>query len=304
MKYFLFSIEIYDIIILKDIKRLFAVGGHMLDRIKAILSEYKIELCAPIALSSCKLIYPHKLTNSGFSLNEELFAIMLAVPYLTPAKERNISSYAVPRDYHLYFDSLFSSLLPKLKAEFPDNMFKGFADNSPILERDAAAKAGLGIIGDNMMLITEKYSSYVFLAEIITDLPFSKEEAKIFEIKHCRGCGRCKNVCPADEIGECLSSLTQKKGILTKKEEDAIQKYGSAWGCDRCQEVCVHTKRCIDNGTIYTDIDFFNQELIPCLSSSLLEDMNDEAFSKRAYSWRKRETVKRNIDIIENNEKN
>ena len=268
----------------------------MTEKILNILKENGVKIAAPIALSNCDIVREHKLKRVGFNEYDSLFAVIIAVPYLTPQKSRNISAYAVPRDYHLYFKELFSSIIPILEATFPGKHFVGFADDSPINERDAAAKAGMGIIGDNGMLITEKYSSYVFLGEIITDLPL---ECEIKPIKHCQGCGKCKEVCPISECGQCLSALTQKKGELTVEEMAIIKKYGYAWGCDKCQEVCPHTLRAIKNATIYTDIDFFKKDTIPTLSSAILDAMSDEDFEKRAYSWRKRETVKRNLDLLD-----
>lgn len=270
----------------------------MIDRILKLLYDRGISLAAPISLENCIILRQHKLQKVGFPDIDGLAAIVFAVPYLTEHKEKNISAYAIPRDYHIYFDGLFKDLSAQLESEFPQHRFVGFADNSPIDERDAAAKAGLGIIGDNDMLITEKYSSYVFLGEIITDIPYNGEA---HEIKRCEGCGACAASCPKYEIGECLSALTQKKGDLCEKEMADIKKYGSLWGCDICQEVCPHTLRAIDNGTIYTDIDFFKNDTIPTLTSDILQNMSDEIFAKRAYSWRGRKTIERNICIFEDN---
>lgn len=273
----------------------------MINRIVELLSISGIDLAAPISLKNCIMLRRYKLEKAGFFVTDGLTAIVFAVPYLTEHKEKNISAYAIPRDYHIYFDNLFRELLGELEGEFPDHKFVGFADNSPINERDAAAKAGLGIIGDNGMLITEKYSSYVFLGEIITDIPYSGEAA---EIKRCESCGACMSACPKSEIGECLSALTQKKGELTEKEKNAIKKYGSMWGCDICQEVCPHTLRAINDRTIYTDIDFFKNDTVTRLTTNTLDEMNDDFFGKRAYSWRGRSVIGRNACILEDKKPN
>ena len=269
----------------------------MTEKILKILKEQGVRLASPISLADCKIIKKHKLEKVGICGTEGYFAVMLAIPYLTPHKKRNLSAYAVSRDYHLFFSELFASVLPELKRNFPENIFVGFADDSPIEERDAAAKAGLGILGDNGMLITKDYSSYVFLGEIITDLPL---ECTANEIEHCMGCGVCKRACPMGEIGQCLSALTQKKGELTDSEREAIKKYGSVWGCDRCQELCPHTLRAIKGESIYTDLEFFKRDSVGLLTSSILDSMTDEEFASRAYSWRGRQTIGRNLEILEN----
>ena len=229
--------------------------------------------------------------------------MIIAIPYYTKYCDdltRNISAYAVSRDYHAYFRALFDELIPQLERQFPMHRFAGFADHSPIDEIVAASRAGLGVIGKNHLLLTEKYSSYVFLGELITDacIPCS-----VGEIRVCQGCGACEKLCPAIESGTCLSALTQKKGVLTSNEISAMLKYKSAWGCDICQEVCPHTKKALRSGTIYSPIPYFSQQAIPHLSLTDLDTMSDTAFSDRAYSWRGRETIRRNLELFEKNEK-
>ena len=128
----------------------------MLETVKKELMQYGIDLVGAIPLSLCKITKPYKLERAGFDTSLPLCAIMMAVPYYTAHAEKNISSYCIPRDYHLFFKELFDGLIPRLSEIFPSNRFAGFTDDSPIFEREAAAMSGLGIIGDNGMLITEK----------------------------------------------------------------------------------------------------------------------------------------------------
>lgn len=265
-----------------------------------ILCEYGIDCASAISLKNCQITRQYKLEKAGFICQDKLSAIMLAVPYLTPHPKRNISAYATSRDYHVFYKSLFDKLIPRLKSEYPGYGFAGFADDSPIDERNAAAMAGLGVIGDNMMLITPKYSSYVFLGEIVTDMPIDTE---LHPIVGCEHCGACRSACPMSEIGTCLSALTQKKGELDEREKSHILKYGSAWGCDICQEVCPHTKKAIADKTIFTNIPFFKEANIPILTVGILDGMSDEEFALRAYSWRKRPTVRRNLELFEKADK-
>ncbi len=268
----------------------------MHDYLKELLCGFGIEIFAQIKLDSQLIVKPYKLSRAGFDDDKELFAIIFAVPYLVKNQEKNISAYAFFHDYHLYFKNLFDSIIPKIKEKNPDYSFVGFSDDSPIDERLAAASGGLGILGLNGLLITEKYSSYVFLGEIITDMPLDTKE---LDIKKCEGCGNCIRSCPKNECGICLSELTQKKGVLTEFENLIIQKHGSAWGCDICQEVCPHTVKAQKAETIYTNIAFFTEKIISKLSSSDIDSMSDEEFSMRAYSWRKRDTIRRNLLLLE-----
>lgn len=261
------------------------------------LQKKHIDCFAPLPLEVCRVTRSYLLERQGIAKGS---VIMLAIPYYTPICEdptRNLSSYAVSKDYHLFFKDLFDELLPLLKKRFPHHRFAAFADHSPIDEIDAAAKAGLGVIGKNGLLITEKYSSYVFLGELVTNAVIP---ARVLEKRSCVGCGACRTACPKTKRGsQCLSSLTQKKGELSDEEKALLRSHPLLWGCDTCQEVCPHTKRAMENGTIYSPIPFFLEEPICHLTSKVLEHLSDEEFSMRAYAWRGRKTIGRNIILKE-----
>ena len=272
----------------------------MLAFLSNFLQKKGIDCFSPVPLSACRVEKPYLLERHGI---KDGTAVMLAIPYYTPhcdRADRNISAYATSRDYHLFFKELYDELLPLLKERFPSNRFAAFADHSPISEVHAASIAGLGVIGRNHMLLTGKYSSYVFLGEIVTDaiLP-----AALHEVRECCGCGLCMKACPAEELGICLSALTQKKGDLTPTEREAIKRFGSAWGCDICQKVCPHTKKAMADGTIYSPIEFFSVAALPHPTHREIADMSDPDFAERAFSWRGRNTVLRNLSILEDGEK-
>lgn len=271
----------------------------MLEFIKNELLKFNIDLVSSISLDKCKITRPYLLERYEIDSGS---AVIFAVPYLTEfsAGNRNISSYSVSRDYHLFFSNLFDTLIPILKEKYPGNKFAGFTDHSPIDEIHAAALSNLGIIGKNHLLITEKYSSYIFIGEIITDAILPSIEG---EIKECINCGKCLLSCPINmQVEDCLSALTQKKGKLNDTEKEAIKLHNCAWGCDRCQECCPYTIKAKSNGTIYSKIDFFNENLTPILTTELIENMSNEEFKSRAYSWRGKNTIIRNIKILEGKE--
>ena len=274
----------------------------MLGYIREILSEHNITLCGSLPLSSCRVIRPYLLEKHGIGPGGRVF--VFAVPYLAPTGAKpNISAYAVPEDYHRFFTGLFDDILPRLREKFPGHRFTGFTDHSPIDERAAAAAAGLGCVGRHGLLITGPYSSYVFLGEIIADPDTAVgEDAVIPDVRNsalCENCNLCAAACPYGLSGGCLSAVTQKKGELSEDERNMIAKYGFAWGCDIWQEVCPHTGAARSRGSIYTSIPYFLRALTPRLTRELVLSMSDEEFSKRAYSWRGRETILRNLELIE-----
>ena len=267
----------------------------MLGVISALLEQKGISLVAPVPLSRCHITRRYLLER------EEILdgtAFMIAVPYYTTECDdpaRNISAYAVGADYHVFFKQLFDELLPLLRARFAQNRFAGFADHSPIAEVDAAAKAGLGVRGCNHLLLTERYSSFVFLGEIITDAVI---DVPAREPKDCSRCGACERACPvALDSRECLSALSQCKGELTPKAEQALLRERVIWGCDQCQQACPVTLAAKKNGSIYSELRFFKDSAIPHLSPEALSAMSEEEFAARAYSWRGRAVIGRNLEL-------
>ena len=268
----------------------------MFNFVKSHLIKLNIDLVSCLHLDECEIIRPYLLQNRGIHNGS---VIIFAVPYFTNEEDekRNISSYAVSRDYHLFFKSLFEELIVDLEKEYPENKFVGFTDHSPINEIKAAAKAGLGVIGENHLLLTNKYSSFVFIGEIITDAILNSNAQKI---EYCNKCGKCRTACPVGmDITSCLSSLTQKKGELDENETALIKKHGCVWGCDICQFSCPYTQNAIKDGTIYTNIDFFKESRTPFLNCESISQMSEDEFSSRAYSWRGKKTIIRNLKITE-----
>ena len=271
----------------------------MFSFLSEILKNNLIEYCAPIPLRDCRIIRPYLLERAQI-LDGTVF--MLAVPYFTKHcldSERNVSAYAVSRDYHLYFRELFHEILSLLRKKFPQHRFAAFADHSPIAEVEAAARSGIGIIGNNHMLITPKYSSYVFLGEIITD---ADVPCQTREILSCIKCGTCQKACPTSFCGGCLSNISQKKGALCAEDRTLLIQSSSVWGCDRCQEVCPYTKKAIESGTIFSPISFFVNASLSHLTSDIIDQMDEFSFSERAYSWRGKDTIRRNLKLLENTE--
>lgn len=223
--------------------------------------------------------------------------IIACFPYLLPEENylnSNISKYAVVTDYHDVAIGRLQKACNELQKLYPQNSFAPFADNSPIPEVRAATLAGLGVRGENSLLITKEFGSYVFLGEIVTDL--SLETVKS-EIKSCIGCGRCTAACPAKAISKsgvdgekCLSAITQKKGELTQAEKELMKNCGCVWGCDICQDICPMNK----NAAI-SSLEEFSTNVIPLLTTQTELD-------GRAYAWRGKKVIERNLSIINQGE--
>ncbi len=198
-------------------------------------------------------------------------------------KPQFISRYSAVPDYHKICLKYLSAAKSHLESEYNNNKFEIFIDNSPIPEVYTAVLSGLGVLGENRMLINEKYGSYVFIGEIVTDLFIPCDG----QLKKCIGCNRCKEVCPKNNTQtDCLSAVSQKKGELSQNEKNAIIKYGTLWGCDICAESCP-LNQTAQNTYIKEFIDGYKDTYT-----------YGEDISQRAYNWRGDKVIKRNYDIL------
>ena len=143
--------------------------------------------------------------------------ITILFPYYIKIGKHNISRYAVVPDYHKVCGDILKKISLELSFAFKNYKFVPFIDNSPFPEVMCGVFSGLGVIGDNNLLINEFYGSWVFIGEIATDLKLNGTK----QYKECLHCGACKAACPGKCLGNghfnkqnCLSYITQKKGDL------------------------------------------------------------------------------------------
>lgn len=157
-----------------------------------------------------------------------------------------IARYARGRDYHEVVKRRLHELCDALRAEHPGELFRAFVDTAPVLEREHAARAGLGWIGKHTLLIHPRRGSYFFLGGIATSLALPALPERRPEPDHCGTCTRCIDACPTRAItphsvdaSRCISYLTiEHRGVINAEFHDAIG--GWLYGCDVCQEVCPH----------------------------------------------------------------
>ncbi len=214
--------------------------------------------------------------------------ITMLFPYkVMEQKPLNISRYAAVEDYHFVCSEILKKIVLSLKERYENFEFEYFIDNSPIKEVKAAVLSGLGVVGKNNLLINEKYGSFCFIGEIVTDYKIQTVNNLITD---CINCGVCIKNCPTgflkDKNLKCLSSITQQKAEPSEEEKLLIKENKSVWGCDICQNVCPMNK----NSAI-TPIKEF-------ISSYRNEYKENEDSKGRAYNWRGENVIKRNLKIM------
>ena len=174
--------------------------------------------------------------------------IILAINYFSKTGEPKpecaprgrIARYAWGQDYHEVIQKKLERIDSFLR-EFGGKQ-KYYVDTGPVLERDYAAKAGIGWHGKSTMLINERLGTWFFLAEILTTLELPPDPPAR---DHCGKCTRCITACPTGAITaphkldarRCISYLTiELKGPIPEGLRPLIG--DRIFGCDDCLEAC------------------------------------------------------------------
>jgi epoxyqueuosine reductase len=153
-----------------------------------------------------------------------------------------ISKYAYGQDYHFVIKEKLSELLFAIQENIGAVSGRAFVDSAPVLDKAWAAKSGLGWIGKNSNLITQKVGSFYFIAELIIDLELEYDFATT---DHCGSCTACLDACPTQAIiapyqvdgSKCISYYTiELKDHLPDEMKGKLDDW--AFGCDVCQDVC------------------------------------------------------------------
>ena len=153
-----------------------------------------------------------------------------------------IAKYAYGEDYHEVIKEKLRNLVAELQEEIGEFSFRVFVDSAPVLEKAWAKKSGIGWVGKNSNLVTKKYGSFYFLAEIICDLDLV-EDSPVTD--HCGSCTKCIDSCPTQAIisdkiidgSKCISYATiELKDQIPDFFKDKMDDW--MFGCDVCQDVC------------------------------------------------------------------
>ena len=185
----------------------------------------------------------------------------------------SIARYAWGRDYH----SLIKTRVRRFIREIPDVVGRPvrtryFVDDGPMNDRAVAERSGVGWFGKNTNILTPTHGSWVFLAEVVTDLELVPDPPLK---KTCGDCVRCIPACPTGAIVEpfvidnrkCISFLTiELRGAIPRELRPLMGDW--VFGCDICQEVCPVNRKAAPSREVEFQKrhDFDAPDLLPLLT--------------------------------------
>ncbi|WP_066891093.1 tRNA epoxyqueuosine(34) reductase QueG [Clostridium nigeriense] len=250
-----------------------------------------------------------KRINPYIYMEEGKTIISIAFPYLHDVNyfDNGFSVYTRGTDYHRVVKSYLEKICEFIESK--GGKASSFVDSNFLPERYIAYLGKVGFVGKNNLIITEKYGSYVFLGEIITNLEIETEERDYREIQNFKECGECElcyKACPSKAINSykknsniCVSYFTQKKELEDKHIK--LLK-GRVFGCDSCQTSCPYNEK-IEYSNIkdFYPYDFMNRDNSIDLINVSTKEFK-ESFFRTSCGWRGKNVLKRNALIKINND--
>ncbi len=168
-----------------------------------------------------------------------------------PPLAQAIARYARGRDYHGFLRKKLRQLATFVRTRASGVEARALVDTAPVLERAWAARAGLGFIGKNGLLIVPGRGSYGVLGQVVTTLQLPEQDYGRPTAQRCGACERCLEACPTAAFVEpfvldarrCIAYHT----IEDRQPEGCEPALRAAvgeqlFGCDVCQEVCPHNQ--------------------------------------------------------------
>ncbi|WP_054958617.1 tRNA epoxyqueuosine(34) reductase QueG [Paenibacillus dakarensis] len=240
----------------------------------------------PASIIAIAVAYPSKMSNP---------------PKSVPGKYRGIMARSAwGQDYHHALRDAMSRLEAFIRERVPDAVLDSMVDTGALVDRAVSQRAGIGFSGKNCSIISPKYGSWIYLGEMVTNIPFPPDSPVT---EDCGECTKCIDACPTDALvgpgqlnaQRCVSYLTQTKGLL---DEELMRKIGNRlYGCDTCQIVCPKNKglNWTHHEELQPDPEKAKPLLLPILDMSNREFK--ETFGDTAAAWRGRKPIQRNAVI-------
>lgn len=204
------------------------------------------------------------------------------------------------QDYHHVLRDRLQKLSDYIQSQADHFQGKIMVDTGELADKAVAERAGVGFSGKNTLLITPEFGSYVYLGELITNIPFIPDDPLE---DSCGDCTICIDVCPTGAIIQggqldsqrCIAFLTQVKDFVPEEYRTKIG--NRLYGCDTCQAVCPLNKGV--NFDLHEEFKHDPEVTKPSLEPilTLSNRQFKEKFGHMAGSWRGKKPIQRNAII-------
>lgn len=240
----------------------------------------------PASIIAIAVAYPSKMSNP---------------PKSEPGKYRGIMARSAwGKDYHQVLRDAMARLEAFIRERVPDAVLESMVDTGALVDRAVSQRAGIGFSAKNCAIISPKFGSWIYLGEMVTNIPFPSDSPVT---EDCGECTKCIDACPTGALvgpgqlnaQRCISFLTQTKGFL---DEEVMRKIGNRlYGCDTCQIVCPKNKglNWTHHEVLQPDPEKAKPLLLPILDMSNREFK--ETFGDTSAAWRGRKPIQRNAVI-------
>jgi epoxyqueuosine reductase len=224
--------------------------------------------------------------------------ICVAMNYHTPldppaaGSVGRVARYALGDDYHEIMKGRLHELADWIRDNAAGAQTKCGVDTAPIMEKELAARAGVGWIGKNTCLINPQIGSWLLLGEVITTIDLPVDEPGV---DHCGTCRRCIDACPTGAITapyqldarRCISYLTiEHRGAIDANLKSQISDW--LYGCDICQDVCPHNSAALST---------LNPALQPRFASGTFDVADVASWDEAAYRQSLRGSAMRRVKL-------
>ncbi|UCD29341.1 MAG: tRNA epoxyqueuosine(34) reductase QueG, partial [Planctomycetota bacterium] len=195
-----------------------------------------------------------------------------------------VARYSWGADYHQLIHAKLHRMVEILREKLDEPFDSRICvDTAPLMEREAAAAAGIGWIGKNTMVLNRKLGSFFFLGEIVTTLDLPPDGPAT---DGCAACKRCLEACPTGALlgpyqmdaSRCISYLTiEHRDDIAADLRPLMANW--VYGCDLCQEVCPYNRKTpTTNESAYKPV--AGNPLVPYPGLRELMDLSEEDYAK------------------------
>jgi epoxyqueuosine reductase len=218
---------------------------------------------------------------------------------------RRVARYARGKDYHDVMGERLEALEARIADAFPGLVSRRYVDTGPVLERELAARAGMGAVGKNTMLLHPEAGSWFLLGELFLSLDLAPD-VPLSDL--CGSCTLCLEACPTGALREpyrldsnlCISYWTiEHRGALPEAAREMVG--GWVFGCDVCQEVCPWNRE--PRGAVHPEMELPRERAELDLAGLLLLSREDyvERFRGSPMKRAKLEGLQRNAAVAMGN---